>query len=741
MTTPMRKSYWFSFIIPIFLAIAAFFTFATNDTFAEEQSPYNFIYNETQSEDEIHLENYKTQNSLNLSENGSILYVANTQEDCGTLVPCFPNTGSAATGLQDAISAANPGDRIIILEDYTIRDNTILVDKNLVIEGHENSSITYNGNNCNNPMLRFTAGGTLQDLTIKGGDCNGASRDLIEIASDSDTFIVHNTLSSGNQAIYVENTTGLVTIAFNHITENLDYAIVKASGTNTDETQIYANNIHNNRSGYQVNCNNRGTANHNYWGEGVLATSSAINCTVSNRKRLGSPILLRTDRAGVEATRINVTETITYAFNNQIGVSRSAGEDYDVIIVNHGQGESLNIPFYLTGAGAIQPCSNFYDVFLAEDTSPPSNLILALKYDLNTTCINTIESSTYCGQPDKSQQYPLWWYDPSDTITNGWDRTGQSPQGPGAEGDIGQETSCNLDNKEIVVIIDDTGRPGISTDLNYTPFVVGLPIISDFSGSFSVDRISLRWSTISEVDIQGFYVLRSDTATGPYSRISSLIPALGDANTGKSYDFTDSNITLNRIYYYKIEVINERGTSIKMTDPLQMLSTLVTPTFTPTPTSEPPHFPTRTATLYYFNSPTPFPPPNTPTPLGPPTQVRTYGPTPTGTRTFIIKPPEDTATPDPNTGYPVNTVTITPSPSYTPTLDNNGQVATPTLRLEPTPEPDPPVNDQQTPPIGNDLEPDHKSPLVSWLFLGVGIATGLGLLATTSLILAISKKP
>jgi hypothetical protein len=380
-------------------------------------------------------------------------YVAVNLEACGNFTPCYTNTEGVdgpdglGTGLRQAVTKLNPGDEIIILGSYTIKDQTVLIDKNLTIRGYENSLLTYDGQDCSLPMTRFTAGGLLQDLRMNGGTCAGSSRDLITINTSQDFKIEHTTLQNGNRAIDITPNDGVVTVAFNQIANNQDYALYQQTGSGTGSVEIVANNIFANRTGVQVNCSGRGFADHNFWGEGILPAAAVENCEASEGKRLGAPIATQLNVPGVQATRQTVGETFNYAFENNIGVKRNSGSDYDLIIVNHGQGSEENIPFLESGSTPITACSNFYDVFLAKDALA-SDLVLSIKYDLNESCITTVESSDFCGQNDSSK-YPLWWHDPSSNLTDGWDRTGQIPEGDNPLNVEGQTTTCNMTENEI----------------------------------------------------------------------------------------------------------------------------------------------------------------------------------------------------------------------------------------------------------------------------------------------------
>ncbi len=662
------------------------------------------------------------------------VYVATSPAECGDFTPCYINTdgvdepNGTGTGLRDAVNALNPGDEIVVLGNYLVKDHTVLIDKNLIILGQDNSLITYNGTNCSVPMLNFTAGGILKDLTIVGADCSGVSRNLVSINSQIDLSIEHTTLTDGGRAVDIKSGDGTVTLAFNHITGNQDYALYQGKGLGSGTVKIYANNIHSNRVGAQVNCNNLGTADHNFWGEGVLASSGSEFCTVSEAKTLGAPILTSANAPGAQALMQTVTDIFAAAFDNNIALKRNSGGNYDLVIVNHGQGTTENIPFLGVGTTPIIACSNIYDIFLAEGAIA-SDLVLSIKYDLNADCISKIESVDFCGSNDSSK-IPLWWYDPLNNLTDGWDRTGQIPAGDNPLNEGGQLTSCNTVEDRLEVVIDTSGRPGISKDLNFTPFLAGLPIgssdIKTFGAVLDIDEVNLSWETGIESSISGYHVLRASSETGPYSRISPFISAIG---SNALYQYTDvlNTSDFNKNFYYKIEIINSYGDTIRTHGPQSILTSTPTPTFTatitptptrtlyptrtPYPTSTP--GPTRTATLYYYRSPTSFYRPRTSTPFNTPTQVRTERPTSTITPTI-----DETslAAQSPSAEF----VTVTPTKSRTPF---------PTTTLQPTTTPTQ-VPTQE--PIINDQE---QNP---WIYLLIGTSSGLGFLGLASFYL--SKK-
>jgi len=583
-----------------------------------------------------------TESKWNLSDSAELVltvkpitttaFVADAASLCSTLSPCFINSGDdlpggLGTGLKDAVDALPPTSAIRILSTYNIKSEQVLIDKFQTIEGFSSGTITYSGLVCTEPMLSITNGATVRNLEINDGLCSGTSRDLLVIDSATPVTIEQNNLQNGNIAVTIKDNLGDVLIRFNHITDNLNYAVKRLSGTSAGKVTLVANNIFDNNYIYQIDCQSKGSVDHNYWGPDLNPQNYALNCSFNAGKHLGAPIL--TSDRGVYAALVNVTTTKKYLFSDKIAVKHDVGANYDLYVVNHGNGSAINVPFIDQGTEAITACNNFYDVFLA-DGALPSDLLLSFKYDLNSSCVSVIESADYCGQSNAAL-YPLWWFDPANNVTDKWDRVGESPKGSGAAGATGQVATCNLDNNEISVSIDSSGRPNFADDLHYTPFVVGIPLpygvqLTSFTADFSSPDVELNWVTSRENQVSGFHILRSDTQSGTYYRISSLIPAVGNAYIGGIYAYTDTNVSFTKNYFYKLEVVDTKGLTLETYGPLSVFTATATPTVTlthtPTNTRTQTPFYTktntrtpyvyRTNTPYVYRSPTPIYRTNTP---------------------------------------------------------------------------------------------------------------------------------
>ena len=698
------------------------------------------------------------------TETKALVYVALNPTDCGTRSPCYINSGDdhpdgIGTGLRDAITAVQQNSEIKILKNYAIKDHAVLVNKDLTISGFENAVLSYEGLSCDQPMLSITDSVLIKNLTINDGTCDNPSRDLLRINSPDNVRIENNTLTNGARGIHVLDNTGDTTIAFNHLADNQGYAIYREPGTADGQLNIVANNIINIQNGAKVNCNQHGKANHNYWN--VNNSSNWESCDITPSKNLGAPILQSPSMAGLEAKKVTVSNTLTEYFDGNIGVQHTQGQDFSLFIVNHGQGQNENIPFRQSGAGNIVPCSNFYDVFLGENAQA-ENLVMTINYDLNTACINIIESSRYCGHPDGNRA-PIWWYDPSNNLTNGWDLAGRNPEGTNASNATGQETSCNLADDQITLTIDSTGRPNNNNDLNFTPFVVGHQyyegvILSQFAALINDQNISVSWTTSQEKGVQGFYIQKSAQETGTYSRISDLIIATGSTEALTTYTFIDVGANQGQGQFYKLEVIDLNGNTIETLGPYGTLSstptvtTTPTITTTPTPTNTPSISttagPTRTATRYIFRTLTPIPTQRN-TPQSAPTQVRTYGMTPTQFATGATNPTQET---DPNTGYPlVQEGTPTPSDELLvlgedsdSTPESSSEEGAPEENAEVPENQESATELQSTDALDEAAKAENASQrlrTVQWPYLLLGVTGGLGLLGLLSFIIFKTRFP
>lgn len=541
-----------------------------------------------------------TSPTLSLTARALVSYVANDVSTCGSYSPCYVNSSDdlpdgLGTGLKDAVDAALDNGTVMILGSYTIKSNTVVIQRSLplTVTGVGDATITYNGPGaCTTGVSMLSLRGPimLRGLNIDDGICSSPARHLIEVNSTLPVEITSNDLYSGDNAIMVRDNTGAVTIRFNDITGNLGKAVYFEGSTNGATLDLVANNLTGNGPDAPVDCAGGATAvvpfrraNHNYWGSS-MPSADQTHCTMTAGKRLGMAIAHKVGAPGVDAQLVTVVDGKTSSFNNQIAYERSNGADFRLYIVNHGYATAGGPPFTQAAGGeSPSPCSNYWDIFLpAGENVSGATLELYFKYDKTPGCIAAINSSLYCDQTTTPGKYPLFWYDPATNATKWWDNTAVKPEN--LSSGEGQATSCNMNSNEIQVSIDGTGRPDLTTDLAYAPFMVGVPVIKSFLPLASSKQVTITWTTNNEPDIQGFYILRS-TDGSSFAPITDLIPHTGTALVGKSYSYVDSGRTNGVRYYYRLQVVRTDGASIysDIKDIIANVAT-ITPTLTKVPT-------------------------------------------------------------------------------------------------------------------------------------------------------------
>jgi len=92
-----------------------------------------------------------------------------------------------------------------------------------------------------------------------------------------------------------------------------------------------------------------------------------------------------------------------------------------------------------------------------------------------------------------------------------------------------------------------------------TPTLVTL---SSFTATAQAERVTLEWTTESEIDNAGFNIYRAVSENGEYVQINeSIIPAQGSSTQGASYQIVDEGLQNRKTYYYKLEDIDLNGTA------------------------------------------------------------------------------------------------------------------------------------------------------------------------------------
>ena len=83
-------------------------------------------------------------------------------------------------------------------------------------------------------------------------------------------------------------------------------------------------------------------------------------------------------------------------------------------------------------------------------------------------------------------------------------------------------------------------------------------------------RITLTWSTASEVDNYGFFVMRADDEKGPFKALNEkAIPGSGNSDLPREYRYKDFTVVPGRSYHYYLESVSTRGVREKFSPVLK----------------------------------------------------------------------------------------------------------------------------------------------------------------------------
>ena len=104
---------------------------------------------------------------------------------------------------------------------------------------------------------------------------------------------------------------------------------------------------------------------------------------------------------------------------------------------------------------------------------------------------------------------------------------------------------------------------GWETDIGTPGYRDGGPlpvVLSHFQSVRTAAGVVIRWTTESSVDNAGFNLLRSESRSGPFTKINSALIA-GSGTTGESsaYVFTDGAAKPGVVYYYRLEEVSFGG--------------------------------------------------------------------------------------------------------------------------------------------------------------------------------------
>ncbi|MBI4786899.1 MAG: hypothetical protein HY782_07635 [Chloroflexi bacterium] len=122
-------------------------------------------------------------------------------------------------------------------------------------------------------------------------------------------------------------------------------------------------------------------------------------------------------------------------------------------------------------------------------------------------------------------------------------------------------------NRDLIDTFNLFGDPASRLALPTTSTVVLPPLSAQPLSA----QIVLTWTTMSEMSISGYNLLRSNSAGGTYAQINpSLIPSkCFDCLTGASYSYADATVLPGQIYYYKLQSV-DNDLNTQLSDPVSV---------------------------------------------------------------------------------------------------------------------------------------------------------------------------
>jgi len=115
------------------------------------------------------------------------------------------------------------------------------------------------------------------------------------------------------------------------------------------------------------------------------------------------------------------------------------------------------------------------------------------------------------------------------------------------------------DNLELDVDDDNLADATDDKTIDIIGFCTAVNLIS-FTATGRDGLVRVEWETAQEINNMGFYLYRSSSANGPFSRLTDkLIPAFFSSIMGKIYTYDDINVTEGELFYYKLEDIDIYG--------------------------------------------------------------------------------------------------------------------------------------------------------------------------------------
>lgn len=103
-------------------------------------------------------------------------------------------------------------------------------------------------------------------------------------------------------------------------------------------------------------------------------------------------------------------------------------------------------------------------------------------------------------------------------------------------------------------------RVGLAVALLLTAAAAGRGEEKPKAGTPEPPKLTIKWSTSSEVDNYGFWVMRGDSEEGPFKQANPKpVPGAGNSDLPRKYSFDDHDVEMGKTYYYYLDAISTHG--------------------------------------------------------------------------------------------------------------------------------------------------------------------------------------
>ena len=126
-----------------------------------------------------------------------------------------------------------------------------------------------------------------------------------------------------------------------------------------------------------------------------------------------------------------------------------------------------------------------------------------------------------------------------------------------ARPEVGQMLAHHILGEFTCVSTTTTTTIASTTTTTIPPTLISLDEFKAIAGN---RKVTVIWTTASEIDNAGFNIYRSTEENGVYTKINAeLIPANGSPSTSATYQFIDKPVKNRTTYWYKLEDIDLKG--------------------------------------------------------------------------------------------------------------------------------------------------------------------------------------